>query len=177
MIIIVKQCISNNAITRFVCCNLHYQKYPAVFENIFQYNRNKEKSGLITLLSLYEMRSIAWMHKKEYLEHLIAKVRKISTAPPDAAPERSTERCALICEMKFTPLVFNLECMVYVQTTGQNFTEVLSGAHFLCHKVQQSFIILVSYCSRMQFCSIKFMSDDILILIHVQLGLWLFLSE
>ena len=31
---------------------------------------------------------------------------------------------------------------------------------FLCHKIKQGFIILVSYCSGMQFCSIKFMSND-----------------
>ena len=37
----------------------------------------------------------------------------MSTAPLDAAPERPTERCALICGMKFTPLVFKLECMVF----------------------------------------------------------------
>ena len=43
-------------------------------------------------------------------------------------------------------------------------------------KSNKGFIILVTYCSRMQFCSIKFMSDDILILIHEQLGLWLSLS-
>ena len=53
----------------------------------------------------------------------------MSTAPPDAASERRPERCALICGMKFTPLVFKLGCMVYVQTTGQNFTEVLTGAY------------------------------------------------
>ena len=31
--------------------------------------------------------------------------------------------------MKFSPLVYKLECMVCVYTTGQNFTEVLPGTH------------------------------------------------
>ena len=35
----------------------------------------------------------------------------MSTAPLDAAPERRTERCALICGMTFTPLVFKLNVM------------------------------------------------------------------
>ena len=46
--------------------------------------------------------------------------------------------------------------------------------HFCAIKSNQGFIIILdSYCSRMQFCSAstKFMSDDILVMIHVQLGL------
>ena len=31
--------------------------------------------------------------------------------------------------MKFTPLVYKLECMVYVYTIGQNFSEVLPEIH------------------------------------------------
>ena len=36
----------------------------------------------------------------------------------------------------------------------------LEKISFLCHKIKQGFIVLVSYCSEMQFCSIKFMSND-----------------
>ena len=35
--------------------------------------------------------------------------------------------------------------------------------HFCAIKLNKGFIILVAYCSRMQFCSIKFMSDVCLI--------------
>ena len=31
--------------------------------------------------------------------------------------------------MKFTPLVYKVECMVYVYTTGQNFSKVLPETH------------------------------------------------
>ena len=37
--------------------------------------------------------------------------------------------------------------------------------HFCAIKSNKGFIIFVSYCPRMQFYSIKFMSDDIVILV------------
>ena len=36
----VKQCISNNSTRSFVCCNIHFQKYPLFFEKLFKCNRN-----------------------------------------------------------------------------------------------------------------------------------------
>ena len=41
----VKQCISNNLTLFFVCCNIHFQKYPMFLEKLFKYNRNNERSG------------------------------------------------------------------------------------------------------------------------------------
>ena len=35
----------DNLTGRFVCCNIHFQKYPFFFAKLFKYNRNSEKSG------------------------------------------------------------------------------------------------------------------------------------
>ena len=37
----LKQCISNNPTWFFVCCNIHFQKYPMFLEKLFKYNRNR----------------------------------------------------------------------------------------------------------------------------------------
>ena len=49
LIKIVEECISNNSIWRFVCCTIHFQKYPLFIENLFKYNRISKR--------LFEMHS------------------------------------------------------------------------------------------------------------------------
>jgi len=69
---------------------------------------------------------------------------------------------------------WNKWCLCFLNCT-ENMLEFVWAFHLCAIKSNKGVIIFFSYCPRIQFCSIKFMSD-ILILTHLQLGLWLLLS-
>ena len=67
------------------------------------------------------------------------------------------------------------KCVCVSSIVQKTCWDLFGDFHFCAIKSNKGVIIFFSYCPRIQFCSIKFMSD-ILILTHLQLGLWLLLS-